>query len=73
MNGTFVITYRTTSFGDRVPSQPLKLDGRKSLKNLISEAVELTRKVGDDSFKLVKMKGGDWIQPLEDFPFYTIL
>lgn len=72
MNGTFVVTYRTTPFSDCVFIQDMKVDGRKSLKNLISDANKLAQSVGADCFKIVKMKGGDWVQPLEDCPLYKV-
>ena len=73
MNGTYVITYHTTPFNDRVFGQELRLDGRKSLKNLLNEAEELTRRLGHDSFKIYKMRGGDFTKPLYEFPIYEVL
>lgn len=72
MNGTYLITYYTTSQGDLVLSRAIKLDGRKSQKNLINDAEKWTKDLGDDSFKIVKFKGGDFTKPLEDCPLYKI-
>lgn len=73
MNGTFLITYSITPFGDfRAPSQPRKLDGRKSMKTLIAEADEWTRMLADDAFRIYTMKGGDFTKPFDEFPLYKI-
>ena len=72
MNGTFLITYSITPYGDLVLSQTIKLDGRKSLENLIVDGERWTKNLADDSFKIVTKKGGDYTKPFEDFPLYRI-
>lgn len=72
MNGTFLITYYTTPNGDLVKSQTIKMDGRKSQKNLLIDAERWTKDLADDSFKIIKMRGGDFTKPFDEFPLYKI-
>ena len=69
MKGTFIITYSDKKdYG-----MNYRLDGRKIRKNLLAHANEVAHRVGADSFRIVQMEGGDWVQRVEDCPLHKVL